>query len=99
MVFVNINSPAGDKIMAYLMISRAYNTRWRSHSNRASGCMKEGVEGSEIDTERARTQSTEWKTQWRASYSSDTIAFVLLLMGWSFQIYIISYLTFAHLPF
>lgn len=54
--FGEYKGPAGDRIMAYLMISRVYNARWRSHSNRESGCMKEGVEGSEIDTERTRTQ-------------------------------------------
>lgn len=62
-IFVNYGfyehkAGAGDRVMAWLMISRVDNARWRSLSNRESGCMKKIVEkgGREMDIKRARKQ-------------------------------------------
>lgn len=57
MAFMNIKL-VQETDMAWLMISRVDNARWRSLSNRESGCMKKIVEkgGRKMDIKRVRKQ-------------------------------------------
>lgn len=92
-IFVNYGfyehkADAGDRMMVWLMISRVDNARWRSLSNRESGCMKKRVEkdqgGRKMDIKQARKQiQCVWKRECRAAHTSHN-TFVLLLMKLSF---------------